>query len=250
MYREAARGTFYLCAGKIDTAGPQGRIADGALIRRLSEAGHEIGCHTRSHLRAVDTPGATFRLDMAANRDALREQFGIAVRSFAYPYGSVTPAAKGAAAALYRTSRTTKSGINRGTFDANFLLANPLYGSATTDLVMALLRDCATHGGWLIFYAHDVSDRPSAYGCRPNLLQDVLRIATAEGCRIFPVGEIGPSAGIVRRSLRGRARAANCLSAGMADDLRQLPVRRFDLYVLSADSGRDRAPARVNSVMI
>lgn len=191
LYREAARGTFYLCAGKIDTAGPQGRIADGALIRRLSEAGHEIGCHTRSHLRAVDTPGATFRLDMAANRDALREQFGIAVRSFAYPYGSVTPAAKGAAAALYRTSRTTKSGINRGTFDANFLLANPLYGSATTDLVMALLRDCATHGGWLIFYAHDVSDRPSAYGCRPNLLQDVLRIATAEGCRIFPVGEIG-----------------------------------------------------------
>lgn len=190
LYREGARGTFYLCTGRIDTVGSQGRIADEALIRRLSDAGHEIGCHTRSHLRAVDTPGATYRADLAANREALHERFGVAAKSFAYPYGSVTPAAKAAAGALYRTSRTTAPGINRGTFDANFLLANPLYGTAATDRVMALLRHCAAHGGWLIFYTHDVSDLPSAHGCRSNLLEEVLRIAKAGGCQILPVGEV------------------------------------------------------------
>lgn len=189
--RNGARGTFYLCTGRIGKMAPQGQIAGEALIRRLSEAGHEIGCHTRSHLRAVDTTGAAYREDLAADGAELRERFGIAARSFAYPYGSVTPAAKSAATALFRTCRTTMPGINRGAFDATFLRANRLYGTALSDAAATRLQECLVNGGWLIFYLHDVSERPSAHGCHPGVLEDVLRIVGDGGGTILPVGSVG-----------------------------------------------------------
>jgi hypothetical protein len=38
--------------------------------------------------------------------------------------------------------------------------------------------------GWLIFYGHDVTERPSPYGCSPALLAHALEAASR---RNFPV---------------------------------------------------------------
>lgn len=190
LVRAGARGTFYLSTSRLASVGPQGMLADDALVRRLSEDGHEIGCHTRSHLRASDTRVAIYRADMEANKAALNERFGIIAHSFAYPFGSVTPAAKKAAGRLYRTGRTTVPGINMGTFDATFLRANPLYGIEMTGRLAEMLGACGRRGGWLILYVHDVARLPSAYGCRPELLADAVRLAKSAGCRILPVHEV------------------------------------------------------------
>jgi hypothetical protein len=40
----------------------------------------------------------------------------------------------------------------------------------------ALLRRCSGNG-WLIFYGHDVAERPSPYGCAPALLNHALETA-------------------------------------------------------------------------
>jgi hypothetical protein len=37
--------------------------------------------------------------------------------------------------------------------------------------------EAQTNNGWLIFYSHDVTDRPSPYGCSPALLAHALRAA-------------------------------------------------------------------------
>jgi hypothetical protein len=41
--------------------------------------------------------------------------------------------------------------------------------------------------GWLIFYSHDVSERPSAFGVPPELLAFSVSAAKAAGCRVVTV---------------------------------------------------------------
>ncbi|MBX3477901.1 MAG: polysaccharide deacetylase, partial [Brevundimonas sp.] len=52
----------------------------------------------------------------------------------------------------------------------------------------ALVRQAADDGGWLIAYGHDVSDRPTPYGCRPEDIDRLIRLAKAAGLDILPVG--------------------------------------------------------------
>ena len=47
-----------------------------------------------------------------------------------------------------------------------------------------------TGRGWLIFYTHDVSERPSPYGCTPEKLRFVVRRAKEIGASILPVGTV------------------------------------------------------------
>jgi hypothetical protein len=43
--------------------------------------------------------------------------------------------------------------------------------------------------GWLIFATHDVSSRPSPYGCTPEFFRDVVHHAVDSGARILPVAD-------------------------------------------------------------
>jgi peptidoglycan/xylan/chitin deacetylase (PgdA/CDA1 family) len=182
-----AHGTFYLSAGLLGKDSAVGRIADEALVRRLSAAGHEIGCHTYSHCRARDTSGADYRRDVEANHAALRERWGLTPRSFAFPFGSVTPSAKATASAFYPSSRTTIPGVNRGRFDASFLRANRLYGVEMTEEIRSLIQRGAMSGGWLIFYTHDVGSTPGTYGCGAGKFESVVRETVAAGYEIRTV---------------------------------------------------------------
>ena len=38
--------------------------------------------------------------------------------------------------------------------------------------------EAETNNGWLIFYGHDVTERPSLYGCSPDLLSHALEAAS------------------------------------------------------------------------
>mgnify|MGYP006961823482 CR=1 FL=1 len=53
-----------------------------------------------------------------------------------------------------------------------------------------LLAETIRLGGWLIFYTHDVSPRPSKYGCIPDYFERVVELSTESGAMIPPVGEI------------------------------------------------------------
>jgi peptidoglycan/xylan/chitin deacetylase (PgdA/CDA1 family) len=68
-------------------------ILSAQQLRDLTEAGIEIGAHTRSHpdLRLL-SPGAA-EAEIVASRVDLEGQLGQQVGSFAYPFGNLTPAA-------------------------------------------------------------------------------------------------------------------------------------------------------------
>ena len=50
------------------------------------------------------------------------------------------------------------------------------------------MAEAAQRRGWLTAYGHDVSDRPTDYGCTLDDLDRVLRLAKAAGLVVLPVG--------------------------------------------------------------
>ena len=69
-------------------------------------------------------------------------------------------------------------GVNAGSVDLQFLRAMPLIDrQMDRDGIERAFDEAQTNNGWLIFYGHDVADRPSPYGCSPALLNHALEAA-------------------------------------------------------------------------
>ena len=51
------------------------------------------------------------------------------------------------------------------------------------------LDEAQINNGWLIFYGHDVTDRPSPYGCTPALLAHALRAASRRNIPALTMAE-------------------------------------------------------------
>ncbi len=68
-----------------------GRIALSAprIVRRVAEAGHEIGCHSLNHLRITGQSQAEFRIDLRSAKAALEDASGESVIGFRAPDFSI-----------------------------------------------------------------------------------------------------------------------------------------------------------------
>ncbi|MGZ6970910.1 MAG: polysaccharide deacetylase family protein [Thermoanaerobaculia bacterium] len=70
------------------------------LVRRIADAGHEIGCHGDLHRRVFEMTLPEFREDLRKSRDTLQEIVGKPVTSFRAPEWSLKSAANPAFAIL------------------------------------------------------------------------------------------------------------------------------------------------------
>ena len=71
-----------------------------ALVRRIADAGHEVGCHGDTHRRIFEMTSPEFREDVRRSRDTLREIVGRPVTSFRAPEWSMLRADNPALAVL------------------------------------------------------------------------------------------------------------------------------------------------------
>jgi peptidoglycan/xylan/chitin deacetylase (PgdA/CDA1 family) len=183
-------GTYYAAPGWMDSGPPSGGRYRTADLPGLLRDGHELGSHTYSHVSCRSLSTAAYAAEIAKGHDALQRLVGDAASSnFAFPFGAVTPAVKKAAARQCTSCRGTIGGCNGPVADLNFLRANRLYsGSVAFPHIQALIAGAARPGRWLIFYTHDVSDRPSPFGCTPQYFEDTVRCAVDAGMRIVTVG--------------------------------------------------------------
>src|SRR5581483_11079707 len=67
------RGTFYIAAGTCGTMDEHWRVIDLDQVRSLYEAGHEIGCHTFSHVAVENLGAAEIDQECERNRQLLSE---------------------------------------------------------------------------------------------------------------------------------------------------------------------------------
>jgi peptidoglycan/xylan/chitin deacetylase (PgdA/CDA1 family) len=188
LERHGARGTFYISADLVDRDGHMGRFAGVEEIKTLHAAGHEIGCHTFSHLDCGRNGAALIEQDVERNTEALAE-WGVKATTFAYPYGEVSLAAKQVLGPKYAALRTVRPGMVAGLCDLNHLPSVGIEGPGGEALARSWLDRAQAANGWLILFSHDVTGEPSPYGCKPCVLEALVREARERGFDILPLDE-------------------------------------------------------------
>jgi len=190
--RYGGRATYYVAMGLMDQENNLGEQFHAADLVSLIERGHEVANHTFSHCSAQQTPFQLFKRDVYRCEQALRESIaGAPSNNFAYPYGEVTLAAKRRLGPQMQSCRGTCGGLNGPQVDLNLLRANNLYGDiAAAEAAKQLILENESRKTWLIFYSHDVAERPSCFGCTPSLLEAVASFAAERGTRMMTVADV------------------------------------------------------------
>jgi peptidoglycan/xylan/chitin deacetylase (PgdA/CDA1 family) len=188
LRRHGVRGTYYASLGLLGKDSKMGPLFTMTDIANLISEGHELGCHTFDHLRALSTTAGQYEQSLQKNRDQFRALFpSYELKTFAYPYGNVTLRAKRIASRHYACSRGVAGRVNSGTIDLNLLSAIRLYtGIFDWRWIENALENL---DGWLIFYTHDVQERPSRFGCSILGFEKVLQKSLRTGAKVLPVRE-------------------------------------------------------------
>ncbi len=183
------RGTYYFAAGLTGRDGPMGRFATGQDARRLHDAGHEIACHTFSHLDCGQSSKAETLADIDRNAASLAQWGTGEPVSFAYPYGDVGAPAKTALAGRFKTLRALHHGLIADGADLNQAPAVGIEGAEGEAVANSWLDKAKARKAWLILYTHDVAEEPSQWGCTTGALERLIDRAVAEGFDVVTVAE-------------------------------------------------------------
>jgi peptidoglycan/xylan/chitin deacetylase (PgdA/CDA1 family) len=189
LEQRGLRGTYYFAAGLTGRDGPMGRYATGADAARLYAAGHEIGCHTFSHLDCGQSSGAETLADVERNAQCLAEWNAGAPVSFAYPYGDVAAPAKTALAGRFTTLRALHHGLIADGADLNQAPGVGIEGDDGEAVALDWLDKAHKRKAWLILYTHDVAPEPSRWGCTAGALERLVDGALLAGFDVVTVAE-------------------------------------------------------------
>jgi peptidoglycan/xylan/chitin deacetylase (PgdA/CDA1 family) len=204
------RGTFYIASGICGAADTHWRVIGGDQVRALHERGHEIGCHTFSHINVEVLDAAGMEEECRRNGDTLaRLAPGIRLANFCFPFGRLSLARKLQLAQRFDTCRGIYEGVNTGTVDLALLKVIELYDrTLTPDKLKHVLHQAQERNGWLIFYTHDVADPPSWIGCSPALLRSTVETVQAMGLQCLPIRDALKEIGYVAERKDGALRAS------------------------------------------
>lgn len=194
LARYGARGTYFISAGLCGRDSHLGRYTTADEIKALAAMGHEIACHTFSHLDCGRAATAEIEADIERNQAALAELGLPASQTFAYPYGDVSPAGKRVLDGRYLAARALHHGLITSGSDLNQAPAVGIEGTAGEQTACDWMnKAAATSASWLVLYTHDVRDGPSDWGCTPAVLDRILAkaremrfdiVTFAEGARL------------------------------------------------------------------
>lgn len=191
------RGTFYIASGICGTRDTYWRVIGRDQVCDLHQRGHEIGCHTFSH-RAVDELAARELNDECRrNFENLRDLCPeIQLSSFCYPFGCVSLPRKLQLQKRFDTCRGIFEGINSGVADLALLKVIELYDrTLSREKLDRVLCQARRTRGWIIFYAHDVTERPTHMGCSPGLLRTAIEETIKHGIPCYTVADSLPLIG-------------------------------------------------------
>lgn len=188
--RHGVKATYYVCGGLAGGTNLDLPQFTERHLQDLHAAGHEVGCHTYEHVSVLrlDTVGLEMSLDRNARWVAERLD-GQRMTTFAYPFGDASLGAKRVVRGRFHLGRGVRDGVNTGRADRGQVRAIGLESRRLPGYDLeALMAQAANERGWLVAYGHDVSDRPTPYGCTPDDLDRALTLARAAGLDILPVG--------------------------------------------------------------
>jgi len=195
-----ARGVFYVSAGLCGQDGPMGPYAQPADYVALARRGHEIACHTFSHLDCGRATGAAARADVDQNLATLAAWGVGPVTSFAYPYGDVAAGPKNALSSRYATLRALHHGVVTAGADLNQTPAVGIEGPDGEAIAQRWIDEAVRRRAWLILYTHDVREGPSPWGCTPDALARLIDHTLGAGAEIVTAAQAAEQLGVAAAS--------------------------------------------------
>jgi len=186
-----ARGTYYISGAGCGSAGYCGRLATAEHLKALAARGHEIGCHTYSHVAVARVGQQTLAGEISRNGAFLQSVQSVRARNnFAYPYGEFSLGTKFYLQRQFDSCRSLRPGVNVGSADLGALKSCELQNASIDRRgVAAIIAEAVRVNGWLIFTCHDVAAAPSRFGVSPDFLAFALATARDAGCHLASVRE-------------------------------------------------------------
>lgn len=184
-------GTYYVSLGLLNQHEPTGLMCSSIHLAEVIAQGHELGCHTFDHCDAWETDPGAFEQSIVANRLKLKEILPDAkFETMSYPINTPRPDTKRRSGRRFAGCRGGGQSFNVGEIDLNYLQAFFLEQSRETpSTILELIERNREKNGWLIFATHDISDKPTRFGCVPELFDEVVTRAVRSGARVLPVAK-------------------------------------------------------------
>lgn len=186
-------GVYYV-ALDMEKLGPKSgerRFINAEEIKSLHKQGHDIGCHTYSHLNLRKHSASKIISDCNNNTNKLRNMLNIeSIDHFAYPYGMVSLSGKRALGSKYKTLRTTEHGFNVGKTDLTHLKAVSLCSNTfNKDSIRDVIRQAISRRAWVIFYSHDICENPTEWGTNIEDFRWVVEQCVAADAEVLNVSD-------------------------------------------------------------
>jgi peptidoglycan/xylan/chitin deacetylase (PgdA/CDA1 family) len=181
-------GTYFV-TGRLALENTSGAIVTQDDLIEMVSRGHEIGCHTYSHQSVMGRNANDLANDLDLNATRLREAANLeGLFTFAYPYGQVSWTAKRVCGARFAACRGVREGMNYRFVDLSELRASRIFHPTYSPRhISELVKKCKRRGAWLIFYTHDVTERPSEWGCTPQEFTSVVQEVVNAGIEILSI---------------------------------------------------------------
>ena len=205
LEKYGTRGTFFISAGLSGSDSHLGPYTTEAEIKALHAAGHEIACHTHSHLDCGRASAAEIALDLDLSASAFCQMGLPPATTFAYPYGDVSPQAKSVLNDRFLASRALHHGFITPGTDLNQTPAVGIEGPDGEQTAIDWLIRAEDETAWLVLYSHDVRENPSAWGCTPQTLERLIVRALDMG---FEVVTFAEGARLASGEVRQKTKAA------------------------------------------
>ena len=187
LERHGVRGAYFVCAGTAGADSLVGPLGDRDDMLRAQAAGHEIGCHTYSHLDCGRAEAESARAEVARNAETLQAWGLPAPTTFAYPYGDVGPQAKRVAAETFALARALHPGVITAGTDLAQAPAVGIEGPDGEAKALRWMDEALTRDAWLILFTHQVEAEVTAYGCTADTFERLVVRALASGFEVVTV---------------------------------------------------------------
>ena len=183
------KGAYFISAGLAGQSGHMGGYAAPDDVLRLAQNGHEIACHTYSHLDCGQADAPAVQAELDRNARALADWGVSAPVTFAYPYGDVGFPGKRIVASRFALSRGLTPGLIGPGTDLNQAPAVSIEGAQGEAVGRRWLAQAKARQAWVILFAHAVEADAAEFAVSKNTLARLANEAIAEGFEVVTVAE-------------------------------------------------------------
>jgi len=189
-------GTFYPIPALVGTQNEHGAYASWDDLRQAEQAGHEMGNHTRRHVREWMTWSSEEQRGEISSADGTMINVGALYgpRTFAYPFGLHTIALRTLVATTgypgqYIAARTIDPGINTPATNPYQLKSLMVKSHHELHDVRAALTEAARLRGWLILTFHHIDTNGTFISTPPSLFESMVSMVAESSVPIFTLKE-------------------------------------------------------------